>query len=176
MTQYRSPRGAPRAALGPGPVAVGAVLLARDGEGFRAAAGRLDELDLDADLQIAARLRSAAPAAAEQVAEDAAEQVLEDVARVEVLRLETVEPGVAVAVVARPLVGVAQHLERLGRLLELLRRDLVADVAVGVMLEGQLAVRLLDVLVAHVPGDAEDFVIVALVAGHYVLIAKPLAA
>ena len=71
-------------------------------------------------------------------------------------------PGVAEAVVGRPLVGVGEDRVGLGRFLELLLGVLVARIAVGMVLQRQLAVRALDLLVAGRPGDAEDLVVVAL--------------
>ena len=55
-------------------------------------------------------------------------------------------PGVAEAVVHVALVGVGEHRVRLGRFLELVLRLLVAGIAVGMVLERQLAVRALDFL------------------------------
>src|SRR5207302_4743157 len=60
---------------------------------------------------------------------------------------------------------VAQHLVGLGRLLELGLGLGVADVPVGVILHGQLAVGPLDLLVVGLPRDAEDLVIIPL-GGH----------
>ena len=68
----------------------------------------------------------------------------------------------AVAVVAGPLLRVAQDVVSLGRLLEPLLGLGVAEVAVGVVLHGQLAVRLRDRVVVRVRVDAEDFVEVTL--------------
>ena len=58
--------------------------------------------------------------------------------------------GMAEAIVARALVGVGEHGVRLGRFLELLLGGLVARVAIGMVLERQLAIGALDVLVAGV--------------------------
>ena len=79
--------------------------------------------------------------AAEQVAEDVAEggEDVVDVGEV-VGAAWPFNAGVAVAVVAGPLVRVAEHLEGLGRLLEPLDRLLVARILVGVILHGQLAI------------------------------------
>ncbi len=94
------------------------------------------------------------PAAAEQVAEEAlAEDIaegLEDVAHVaEVRRLAALKPRESEAVVLRPLLRVAEHLEGLGRLLELDDRLVVARIAVGVILQRQLAIGLGDLLLAR---------------------------
>ena len=69
---------------------------------------------------------------------------------------------VAEPIVRRALVGVGEHRVRLRRLLELLLGVLVAGVAVGMVLERELAVGALDVLVGRVPRDAEHVVVVAL--------------
>ena len=73
----------------------------------------------------------------------------------------------AVAVIALPLLGVAEHVVGLGRLLEFQVRVRVADIAIGMILHGQLAVGALDLLVVRVARHAEDFVIVAFGAGHH---------
>ena len=69
------------------------------------------------------RTRRALPRPAEELAEKAlAEDVAEgaeDVGNVAELRLGAAEAGVAEAVVAGPLLGMAEDLERLGGLLEL---------------------------------------------------------
>ena len=70
--------------------------------------------------------------------------------------------GVPEPVVARALVGVGQHGVRLGGLLELLLGGLVAGIAIGMMLERQLAVGALDLLIAGRTADAEHVVVVAL--------------
>ncbi len=66
------------------------------------------------------------------------------------------------AIVARALVGVGQDRVGLGRFLELLLGGLVAGIAIGVVLQRELAVGALDVLVARVARDAQDGVVVAL--------------
>jgi hypothetical protein len=78
-----------------------------------------------------------------------------------------VDAGVAELVVGRALLRVGEHLVGLLGLLELLFRRLAAFtlVAVRVVLHGQLAVGLLDVVLAGVLGDAEDLVVVALCHG-----------
>src|SRR5262249_44755308 len=75
--------------------------------------------------------------------------------------------GVAVLVVGGALVRVGEHLVGLLGLLELLFRLLriVTLVAVRVVLHGQLAVGLLDVVLAGVLRNAEDFVVVTLCHG-----------
>ena len=57
------------------------------------------------------------------------------------------QPGMAVAIVALAFLRIAEDFVGLGRLLELGVRLGVADVAVGVILHGQLAIGLLDLLV-----------------------------
>jgi hypothetical protein len=73
------------------------------------------------------------------------------------------EGGVAEAVVQAPALGVGHHLVGLDQLLEaLLRRLTVLGVLVGVQLEGELAVRLLDLVVRGGARDPENLVVVAL--------------
>ena len=71
----------------------------------------------------------------------------------------------AEAVVARPLVRVAEHLEGLGRLFEQDDRLFVARILVRMILDGQLAIGVGDLLVRGGPLDAQDFVVVTF-AGH----------
>ena len=79
---------------------------------------------------------------------------------VEPLRAGTAQPRLAEAVVAGALVAVPQDLVGLGDLLELGLR-VGRAVAVGVVLHGQLAVRLLDVVLGGVARYAEQGVEVA---------------
>ena len=72
------------------------------------------------------------------------------------------DAGVAEAIVARALVGVAEDRVGLGRFLELLFGLLVALVAIGMELQRQLAIRALDLLIGGGPGDLEDLVVIAL--------------
>ena len=66
-------------------------------------------------------------------------------------------------VVELPLVGVGEDVVREGDVLEPLLRLLVPRVQVGVVLAGELAVGLLDVVGARVPRDTEDGVEILLV-------------
>ena len=72
------------------------------------------------------------------------------------------DAGVAEAVVHAPLLRVGEHRVGLGRFLELLLGLLVAGIAVGVVLERELAVGALDLLLGGRPRDAEHLVVVAL--------------
>jgi hypothetical protein len=78
-----------------------------------------------------------------------------------------VDAGVAVLVVGGALLRVGEDLVGFLGLLELLFRLWVVRIAVGMVLHGQLAVGLLDVLIRSVAVDAEDFVVVALLC-HFV--------
>jgi hypothetical protein len=78
----------------------------------------------------------------------------------------TLQGLVAVPVVQALLLLVGEHLVGLVDLLELLLRLGVARVAVGVILEGHLAIGLLDLLGAGAALDAKDFVVVASGDGH----------
>src|SRR5262249_55658742 len=120
-----------------------AVFFARDGDGFGDAAGRFEEVDLDADLKIpaAARPVPAAAAATENVADDVAEQVEDRCSVVERRSAVVLQPRMAVAVVALPFGHITQHVIRFGRFLELLLRLLVSNVAVRMILHRQLAER-----------------------------------
>ena len=148
-----------------------ALFLPRNLQRHLGALGRFLERDLEVVAQVGAALRAApaAAAGAEDVAEtedvaEAAEDVLEpgeDVG-VEAAGGRAAQAGVAEAVVHVALVGVGEHRVGLGRLLEQVFRLLVAGIAIGVMLERQLAVGALDFLVGRGLGDPEHFVVVAL--------------
>src|SRR5690606_15244968 len=85
--------------------------------------------------------------------------------------IEPAEPGparprplharVTVPVVGAPLVGVTEDLVGLRRLPELRLRLLRATITVGVVLEGQLAIGLLDLIGVRIPRDAQDLIVVA---------------
>jgi hypothetical protein len=72
-----------------------------------------------------------------------------------------VDAGVPELVVARLGVRASEDLVGLRGLLERGLGVLVPRVAVRMELEGELAVRLLDVLLGRVPGNPEDLVVVA---------------
>ena len=75
------------------------------------------------------------------------------------------EGGVAEAIVLSPPLAVAQDLVGFRALTEARLGLLVARVAIGMILEGELAVGLLDVVFASALGDTEDFVVISLL-GH----------
>ena len=147
----------------------------RDGDRHRhlRALHRLLERDVHLGLEVAAALGRVAPARTAARAAAAAEQVGEDVGEAaepagagrpagaasapERARVEAAEDAAA-GVVALALVGVGQDRVRLLHLLEALLRRLVAGVAVRVVLAGELAVGLLDLLVGGLPVDAERLV------------------
>src|SRR6185503_20240599 len=95
---------------------------------------------------------------AEEVAEDVAE-VGED-RRVDAAR--TAEAGVAVGVVAAPLLGVAEDAVGLGGLLEAVLRFLVPRVAVRMELQRELPVGGLDLLLGGGAGHPEALVVLDL--------------
>ena len=123
------------------------------------------QLDLEVVNEVVAGLRSAAAAAAEQVAENIAEDVKDRFGRVEVRHAHAVEARMAVAVVDGAFFLIAEDGVGLGRFFELGRRFFVAGVAVRMILEGQTAVRLLDVVVRGLAGDAQHLVVIPLL-GH----------
>ncbi len=151
-------------------------VVGRDADLRFLAVGGFLERDLHRVAQVAAAVdllavraapRAGSADAAEDVAEDVAEcfgeAAAEAVGPVAAAHVR-VDAGMAVLVVRRPLLRVGQHLVRFLALLELLfglaRR--VALVAIRVVLHRMLAISLLDVLVARVLRNAEDFVVVAL--------------
>jgi hypothetical protein len=145
------------------------------------------ERHLGLDVLPAPRLRTGTGAAtAEQPAEDVADPATaaetagparasglpasEEVAQIEVEPARTAGPGPDAAaaeqgarlVVLLAALGVAEHVVRLGRVLETLLGLGVAPVGVGVVLPGELAVGLLDLGLGGVLGDAENLVVVLL--------------
>ena len=133
------------------------------------------ERQRDHRAQVGAALRTVAArvaerTAAEEVAEDVAE-LAEDVLDVAEALPRTRHAGVAETVVRRPLVGLAQDLIGLRRLLEALLGLRVAGITIGMQLEGELAVGALEVLLASRAIDPEHFVIVALC--HRSWVARP---
>ena len=156
-----------RSRLASAALAPGANLRAPDLDRALAAEDRLLEVDGQRLLEVsAAPGRRARPsrAAAEEGVEDVAEPA-EGIEAVEPLRAVLSEPGVAEAVVRRPLLRVREHLVRLVDLLEALRRALVL-VPIRVELERQLPERLLQLLVGAASGDAQDLVVVAFLSSH----------
>src|SRR3990172_897053 len=150
---------------------------ARGGAAAPAGRARLGPRDLDLRLgpergllerkvEVVAQVGAAPrpPPPGEDISE--AEEVAQDVAEVGEDRwIETgarAEPGVSVGVVALALLGVAEDAVGLRRLLEALLRLAVPGFAVGMELEGELAVGGPHLLLRRVAGNAEDFVIVAL--------------
>src|SRR5579883_2346974 len=110
---------------------------------------------------VRSRPRAARP---EEVPEEVAEDVLEARGEVEAgPDAPRLECGVAEAVVLRAPLGVGEHLVGFADLLEaLLRLAPRLGVPVGVPLERELAVGLLDLLLGRGTGDAQHLVVVAL--------------
>ena len=104
-------------------------------------------------------------AATEEVAKDAPE-LREDVVHAHSSALETagaaIHSGKAKLVVTGLLVGVAQHVVGLGSLLELLLSLFVTRVAIRVVLQGQLAVGLLQLFWRGIFAHAQHFIVVSL--------------
>src|SRR4029079_15185179 len=134
------------------------------------AVGRFLERDLHrlAEVAAAVDLRAGATGAtaAEDVAEDVAERLGEAAESFRAAAQARVDAGVAVLVVGGALGRVGEHLVGLLGLLERFLRSLRSGtlVAVRMVLHGELAVRLLDLLFGGVLGDAEHLVVVPL--GH----------
>ena len=135
------------------------------------AGDHVGERDLEVVTQVRAALAAPAPppAPAARRAEQLAEQIVEDVGEAaEVAEVEAghaalgADAGEAEAVVGAPLLRVGEHRVGLGRLLEALLGVRIAGVAVGVVLERELAVGLLELVGARLARDAQDLVVVAL--------------
>ena len=147
------PGGRARAAAGV------AALEPRDAQLRLHSEGRL----LERDPQVVSKIRAGAPAAAAGATAEA-EDVSQDVREVGEDRGVEAAAGrsglVPEAVVALPLVGIREHGVRVGRLLELLLGGAVARVAIGVVADGQLAIRRLDLLQGCRTVEAQDLVVV----------------
>src|SRR5262249_10111648 len=140
------------------------------------ALGDLLEREGELDLQVLAASRPAtrtAPALLEQILEaaEASEVAHEGAQRVRDVEVRVRGAtargfrGVAELVVAAAAVRVAQHLVGFRRFLEARFGRVVAGIAVGMELQRELAIGLLDGLLARGALDTQDFVVVAL-GGH----------
>src|SRR5690606_27633551 len=157
-----------RAGLGAAAVARLAAFLPRDLQRLLHAGRDLFEGELQVDAQARAL---ASTTAAEELVEEPAAGVAEPVAErgEDVLDIGEAagegaffDAAVAELVVAPPLLRVGEYGVRLGRLLELGLGLGVVRVAVGVVLEGELAVRGLQLVLSGVARDAEHLIVVAL--------------
>ena len=158
----------PSAGLGPRSVARLARRVPHETDDLRRAVGGLDQVEPDFAMDVGALANpgGVAAAAAEEVAEKPlAENVAEGVQDVgyvvEVRRAAPFQSGMAVAIVRRPLLGMAEDLESLGRLFELDDGLFVARIAVGVVLQREFSVGLRDLGFRGVAIHAQDFVVVA---------------
>src|SRR5262245_51093839 len=108
------------------------------------------------------------PAAVSATAHELAKEVVEHVGKgggkIEAGRppATVLESRMAEAVIGRALVAVFEDVVSLVDLLELMLGRLVAGIAVGMVLLGELAVRAFDVLDRGLTRNAKDFVIAAL--------------
>ena len=78
-----------------------------------------------------------------------------------VARAGALQTGVAIAVVRRALLRIAQNAVGFRGLLEFLLGVRVLGVAVGVVQQRELAVRALDLLVAGIPANAKNLVVIS---------------
>src|SRR5947208_1946326 len=131
----------------------------RDTHLARAAAGGAGS-GLGAGARAAEHGRAAAARSAEDLAEDVAEDVAEVPARAG--RGVRIDAGVAVLVVGRALLRVAEHLVGFLRFLEVLFGARVLRIAVRMPFHGKAPVGLLQVFLGGVAVDAEHFAVVAL--------------
>src|SRR5262249_35493909 len=154
-----------RSAFGARPGALIAEFFPLNSDGLFHAAGRFGEVDVDLHADIPARSPARATAAPEQVAEEIAKEIENGLRAGEIMDAQALQAGVAVAVVALALLLVPKHIVSLGSFLETSLGIGIADVAVGVVLKGQLAVGIFDVLGAGFLAHAQDLVIVPF-AGH----------
>jgi len=111
--------------------------------------------------------RPTSTAATALVTEEIGEDVLklaEDVtdAHAGEISRATLQAGVPEAVIRRPLLFVAQHRVGLRGLLELDLGVFVALVSIRMEFEGGLSIRALDVFVARILGEPQNFVVISL--------------
>ncbi len=150
------------ARLGPRALARAAADVAPQFERARAALGRFQEIDGDGAAEMSAPLDAGAATslAEEPVAKQVAE-CLEDVRNVGKLRSAVARHArVAEAIVAGPLIVVAEHVEGFGGLLEADDGPIVPGIAVGMIGDRGLFVGLLNLVGTGVLGDAQHFVVV----------------
>ncbi|ELA00912.1 NAD-specific glutamate dehydrogenase [Cupriavidus sp. HMR-1] len=170
-----------RTRLGAIAVAVFAIVPVRHADLRLVAMRGLLQRDLHAVAQVGATvgLRAAATASAagclaEDVAEDIAERFREATAAKPAAAESTghvrVHASVAVLIVSRLLLGVGEHLVGLLDLLEFLLGFLVIRIAVRMVLHRELAISLLDLVVARVLAYPEHFVVVTFCHGGSYLI------
>jgi len=153
---------------GAGASAVFAGLVPADRDLGLCAEDSLFELQGDILTQISAALSTAAPARtsaenvaeSEKVAKDVAE-VLEDGGVKAAATANTSDARVAEAVVKSPLLAIRENRVGLAGFLEFFFRVRIIGVAIRMKLQGELAVRALDLLVAGAARYAEHFIIVA---------------
>src|SRR6185369_3714350 len=106
-------------------------------------------------------------------------EVAQDVAHVAAAAARAIQPRVAIAIIHLALLGIREHAVRLARLLELFFSGLVPRIAVGMVLQGSLAIGFFDFVVRGLSRDAQDHVIVTLFthagccrAGHWKMVGK----
>jgi hypothetical protein len=147
--------------------------VARDLNLFLATSRRFAKIQRDVGAHIAAGLlpttaatpaASSSAAAAEHIAEDAAERFedIVDVAEVGRATLRTVDAGVAEPIVTAALFFIAENFVSLGRFLELPDGFGVAGVFIGMILNGELAIRRRNLAIRGGLRDLQHFVVAAL--------------
>ncbi len=139
----------------PTAAAIAALLVPLELDDLGYAAGRFEQVERDRGTNIGAPSRpTAAPIAAEEIAENAVAKDVaegrEDVVDVGEVRGRAADARMTKAIVAGPLIGVAEDLEGLGRFLEVGDRFFVAGVLVRMVLDRQLAISVGDFLCRRV--------------------------
>ena len=99
-------------------------------------------------------------------AEDVAERA-ENIGNVVELRRAVSKPFIAVTIVLRPLFGVAENLERLGGFLKFGHGLVVAGIAIGMVLERELPIRLGNLRFRRAAFHAKNFVVIAFFRHHW---------
>ncbi len=130
---------------------------------------RLSQRDQYFNLDIATAARSAGAGASKKgaeraVAKEGLEDILEATERVAARGCSCARHLVAVGVVGPARLGVGEDLVSFGELLEAVLGPRVAGVCIGVVFAGELAVSLLYLRFRGSVGEAQDLVVVALVA------------
>lgn len=137
---------------------------------FSAEAGFFErELEIVADVGALTRgvgRTGSSAASAKKVAEDIAEMAkdIADILESGPAAAAAIQPLMAKLIVERALFGVGEDVISLGRLLKLLLGLRIVRVAIGMVLEGELTKRFLQLAIVGPAADAEDLIIITL--GH----------
>ena len=150
---------------GSGAAALGAGDMPGNFDGFFRTLGGFTEGNGHVVAQIVALLRPGTAGTGSSETEQVAEHVSElgeNIFGAVECRAAHAGIGRAEAVIVGPSFGVAENVVGFGGLLEFLFRLGIVRIVVGMILERQLSVGVLDLVVRSISGDAQNFIIIAL--------------